>query len=1164
MGETATGILEMGGLVIEPGHRIGPYVYERIVGKGGMAVVVLGRSPDGREVALKILKASRFKTGLTRFRREFRALSRIHHPNVIRVEAYGDIFNHPYIAMEYVEGRDLHQTIRSFSALPTLEERWAKCEGILVDVCKALAHVHQRGLVHRDLKPSNILLSEEGRAKLTDFGIVKDLDPNSDPFASRTLVGTWAYASPEQIGGQPLDHRSDLYSLGVILFAMLTSRRPFAAKDMMGYRRAHLEVTPPRARDVEPEVPAHLDEICWRLLQKAPRERFQSALEILYRLEQLEEGHFESNLESWRPPLTGRKEEMAVLNKAVNSLTARRGGVIGIRGEEGAGVSRLIDEACAPAERIGIPVHKVREIDKPGLVGILELTRQVSGELGAACPKSLTQALKDWTEMEAPGVDAAYQLVDALAGGLGRLLQDGPRLLVLDDFHLATGRELQLMGILSRRMVAENSPILVLIGYRSDKSNPPLDRFMSVDRLGTQARILDLAELNEVAIRDMLSSLIGPGKKAQLLAERLHKSTEGNPAFVSQFLASLIQQGVLVTEGSRMHLAADANEIATGHLKIPPGVRQLVRARLDDLSEEEIQVLRVLAVNGRRLELDCSLEVLDKDEDEALDAFDSLLSRGLISESRAHHLVHHEIRHGLLKDLVYRDLDPQERAELHYTLGRTLEQRYGDAQFAVEQVGEHYRMAGESGKAYSYLISATQGLWLRGLPGQAWEISSRAVAIEDLSRVDLQPNQLKQLKQSLLQVRADICYMRGEWKEAQTIQEALRELARELGDQKALVDALRNLGRIHHRLEQRESAIALMEQSQATARSIGYRQGLVRALFELAVQAWDRADLDATEDLAREGLVMAGTDGKTMAKERAELLLALTAVDAYRGNLSSSARGLKEAIEILTGLGQNQVLCIALCNLGEMLVWQGRLSEGQAHAARSLEIAMELDYRIGQASATRVSAEALLEIGEWNAAKKTFERSLKMSRPLNLVSEMVAARYGLARLSIQLNQVEETENHVKVARGLAQRRDPECYMPALVALQAWVCGKTGDESDARRMLKVAESALEKLPTPRRCQVMTKAAKAHLILGDHQQAIRLAAKAAGLASSRDLRLSNLEARLFLAECSQEPHSAAAWDKEAHEIATQICRELDADSAMSFKLRFSGLFERAAGR
>lgn len=1149
-------------MVIEPGQRIGPYVYERIVGKGGMAVVVLGRSPDGRAVALKILKASRFKTGLPRFRREFRALSRIHHPNVIRVEAYGDIFNHPYIAMEYVEGRDLHQTIRSFSGFDTLEERWQECERLLIDICKALAHVHQRGLVHRDLKPSNILLNEEGRAKLTDFGIVKDLDPNSDPFASRTLVGTWAYASPEQIGGNPLDHRSDLYSLGVILFAMLTSRRPFAAKDMMGYRRAHLEVPPPRARDIEPDVPEHLDEICWRLLQKAPRERFQSALEILYRLEQLEERDFEPDLEEWKPPLAGRKEEMKFLQKSVSGLTSKRGGVIALSGDEGAGVTRLIEEACAHAATIGIPVHFVHELDKPGLVSILELTRQVSAELGDACPQNLTDALHVWNQIEAPGVDAAYQLVDALASSLTRLLEDGPRLLVFDEFHLATGRELQLMGILSRRMVAERAPLLVLIGYRADKSTPALERFLTEDRLGTQARSLSLGALNEVAIRDMLESLIGPGRKAQLLAERLHVETEGNPLFVSQFLAALVQQGVLVSEGRRMHLAADANEIATGHLKIPPGVRQLVRARLDVLGPEEIQVLQVLAVNGRRLDLDCSLEVLNKDEDEALDAFDALISRGLVTETRGQHVVHHEIGLGLLKDLVYRDLEPQQRAELHYELGRALEQRHGVGQPAVEQVGEHYRLAGESGKAYSYLISAAKGLRVRGLPGQAWEISSRAMAIEDLSRVDLDPTRVKELKQGLLELRAEVLYMRGEWDDARKVIEAWRELARELGDQRGLVDALRQLGRVHYRLEQMDSAGVLMEQSQQTARNIGYREGIVQALFELAAQAWENGDLDLAEDLAREGLVMAEAEGQKMARERAELLLVVTAVDAYRGNLASATRGLQEAIDILGGLGQKEVLCVALCNLGELKVWQGRLSEAKANADKALEISMELDYRLGRATALRVAGEALLEIGESDAAQRTFERALKVAQQIKVVSEQVVARYAMARLSLAKGLTEETEGHIKVARALAERRDPERYFPALVALQALICGQTGDEADARRMLRVAESSLEKLPTPRRCQVMIKAAKAHQQLGDDEQALRLAAKAAGMASSRGLRLSNLEARLFLSETSKDRFGADSWGREALHLASAIAKELDPESAVTFKSRFSGLFQKAS--
>jgi len=204
--------LDLGGFALLPGDKVGPYLYEKPVGKGGMAFVALARDPSGEPVALKILKTNRVRSGLPRFRREFNALSRIHHPNVIRVYAWGTVEGHPYIALEYVEGKDLHRTIREFRHTGP-EHRWRRSEEILVDLCRALAHVHKRGLVHRDLKPSNILINAQGQAKLTDFGIVKDLDPGSDPMQSTTLVGTWAYTSPEQITGRPLDHRSDLYSL---------------------------------------------------------------------------------------------------------------------------------------------------------------------------------------------------------------------------------------------------------------------------------------------------------------------------------------------------------------------------------------------------------------------------------------------------------------------------------------------------------------------------------------------------------------------------------------------------------------------------------------------------------------------------------------------------------------------------------------------------------------------------------------------------------------------------------------------------------------------------------------------------------------------------------------------------------------------------------------
>ena len=187
--------LRLGDIKLRAGARLGAYIYRKPLAEGGMAHVLLVSDPGNRLIALKLLKSGRAGSSLARFRREFRALSRLDHPNVVGVESYGDFYGHPYIAMEYVEGRDLHQEIRSYRNLP-FEKRWERVESIIRQMSRALSYIHRRGLVHRDLKPSNILIGPDGSAKLTDFGIVKALDPSNDPFVSTTLVGTWAYASP--------------------------------------------------------------------------------------------------------------------------------------------------------------------------------------------------------------------------------------------------------------------------------------------------------------------------------------------------------------------------------------------------------------------------------------------------------------------------------------------------------------------------------------------------------------------------------------------------------------------------------------------------------------------------------------------------------------------------------------------------------------------------------------------------------------------------------------------------------------------------------------------------------------------------------------------------------------------------------------------------------
>ncbi len=1143
--------LDLGGVVLQPGERVDKYEYLRPVGKGGMAQVGLARDPEGNQVALKILKANRVRTGLPRFQREFRALSRIHHPNVIRVYAYGTYKDHPYIALEYVEGQDLHRTIRGFRHQPT-SSRWRRSEEILVDLCRALAHVHKRGLVHRDLKPSNILINDQGQAKLTDFGIVKDLDPGSDPMQSTTLVGTWAYTSPEQITGKPLDHRSDLYSLGIILFAMLTGRRPFAADDMSGYREAHLQQEPPRPRDIWGEVPQHLDEICFKLLQKDPRDRFQSAQEILYRLEQLDADVSSApGQEGWEPPLVGRDSELEVLRSAVDGLTRGEGRVVALEGPEGIGCSRLLRFAADRAAVIGIPVHRVRDgTQDEGMAGLLSLARSVRSQLDEETA-DLEAALARWEAGSEKEGDAVYRLLEGLRGALERLLDEGAQVIVWDDLQSARVREIEVLSVLTRYLLRRQHPLLLLVAARGDAPVPALDQLLGGGRAPRRTRRLTLHPLDVGAVHDMIMAIIGDTGRARALADRLAEVTEGNPLFVAQFLSSLIQQGVLVRHRSGMTLEADTDEIATGHLEIPVGIRGVIRSRLEPLPEEAMHILQVLAVSGRTLDLDLNLEILDRDEDEVLDHIDDLIRRGIVTERRIGSVVLHDVSHRLLADVVYRDLTPERRAALHRRMAEVLEHHSGNIPSSLELLGHHFRMAGLPGKAYLYLAEAAARTQARSLPAEAWKLSTQAMALEELAWEALDEDSAGHGRTQILQVRADVHYGRGEWADCAGCLEALAELAERRQDQKALIRAKVVLGRAWKRLDETPDAAAPVREALALAREIRDVEGVTEALYTLAALAWEDGDLNGCERLAEEGLVLA--QGEELARLRGELLLALTAVQATRGLVASAISGLEEAEQILSRLGQRRTRTLALCNLAELLTAQGLLTQARARADEALEVSDELDYRLGSAMAFRIRGEALMELGMTDDAALDLQHALERSEEISVIPEMIAARYAMARWYALRNDAANTEAQVSVARSLTRRRDPERFAPALLVLHAWACAVTGDVHDALRMVEAAERSMDQLPVPRRCQVTLGAAQAYRALGRPEDAERLARVAVSLASTGGFRLWGLDARLLLSQVVERPQDARAWREEALSLARNLVDELGPDLSLAFARR-----------
>ncbi|MGW5226700.1 serine/threonine-protein kinase [Nocardia niigatensis] len=269
--------------MLSPGTIVGGYRIVRVLGSGGMGTVYLAKHPElPRMDALKVLSSdlTRNEEFRGRFEREANVVAGMDHPNIVSVHNRGEESGQLWIAMQYVEGTDASAELkRDPAAVPPL-----RALSIVTQIGRGLDYAHRRGLLHRDVKPANFLLSsvdgEDERALLADFGVAKSTEDTTELTQTGSFVATIAYAPPEQLSGRPLDHRADIYSLGCSFFKLLTGRNPYPATQPALVMMGHLHEPPPRATDVNPHLPATLDEIFARVMAKNPAERYNSCREF--------------------------------------------------------------------------------------------------------------------------------------------------------------------------------------------------------------------------------------------------------------------------------------------------------------------------------------------------------------------------------------------------------------------------------------------------------------------------------------------------------------------------------------------------------------------------------------------------------------------------------------------------------------------------------------------------------------------------------------------------------------------------------------------------------------------------------------------------------------------------------------------------------------------
>ena len=267
-----------------PGDSFGArYRIVEEIGRGGMGRVYKAEDKElGITVALKMIRPeySSNPRFIKRFKKETLLARSISHENVIRIHDLGEVDEIKFISMDYIKGQNLKELIHTSGTL-TVETTIS----ITRQICEALRVAHQKGIVHRDLKPQNIMIDNNGKVYTMDFGLAKSMEAQENS-VSRAIIGTPQYLSPEQAKGEKVDQRSDIYSLGIIIFEMLTGKKPFEAETAAGYIQKHIHEMPPSPSETNPLIPSFLEKIILRCLEKDREKRYQSVEEILKDLEE--------------------------------------------------------------------------------------------------------------------------------------------------------------------------------------------------------------------------------------------------------------------------------------------------------------------------------------------------------------------------------------------------------------------------------------------------------------------------------------------------------------------------------------------------------------------------------------------------------------------------------------------------------------------------------------------------------------------------------------------------------------------------------------------------------------------------------------------------------------------------------------------------------------
>jgi len=971
-----------------------------VIGTGGMGTLyrVSDEAREGEIVALKTVRLEgpmiEGPKRVEYFQREFQLLTQLRHPNLVSVYDYGiTTEGELYFTMEWVEGDDLEPSLRPLEPGETVD--------VMVQVCRALAYLHARGVIHGDLKPGNVLVTADTgdvgrRIKLVDFGLAHEVRSPE----SRARYYSPGYTAPETREQRPVDHRTDLYSLGAMWYALLVGEAPMFLPGPGKERLIRFALD--EALEGQDQIPRVIGTVVARLMATSPADRYGSANEVIEAVNEVTGSAYELETRetavsyALRTHFVDREAELADLQALWEQAKSDEGQLVLISGESGVGKTRLVTELEVQAELEGarvvwgqciesggsayhpwrevlrVVVRYVEDVDEPTMLRAGPVLATLLPELWG---REYMGALEPPADLEPQA--AQRRLNDTIVQVLQAAAESRPTVVVVENAHWADEATLELLRFLAR--LPGQKGLLVCITYRDDEVEA--DHLLET-LAGEQVRRIRVNRLSPEVTTELVCSMLGLEELPALLTERIQQTTRGNAFFVQEMIRSLAAEGEVLR---RTVGGWQVNRDALEEARLPEGIQQTVGRRLNQLSEEGRLVLNWAAVVGMvfweggvaaagqvvwqrvRVALREGLEqglVVVRDETSFAGEREYLFPNPTVWE------------------VSYESIPEEERQTYHARVAAWLMAR------SDEEVGEHLGLisdhlerAGEAEQAVVYLKRVGEQAAAQFANAEAVAYFSRALAltpVDDLAGCyalllarekvyDMQGAReaqhedlaaLKKLAEALgdrrrqAEValrRANCAGVTGDYPGAIAAAQEAVHLAQATQDMSQEAAAYMQWGETLWRQGEYEASRLRLEQALPLSRAAGVRGVEADSLRVLGLISWQQVDHAGARDYFEQALQIYREIGNRRYEAGTLNNLALVALE--RGN-PAEARGYYEpALRIFREIGERRGEALVLGNLGVVFDQQGNYAQARTYYEQSLSSRREIDDRSGECQA---------------------------------------------------------------------------------------------------------------------------------------------------------------------------------------------------------------------